>query len=160
MADPTIICIDYVGEPIPQPRQRFRRGKGGRPIPYIDKDDPVVPYKQKLADLYRDGGYRMAAGPLSVVIDFRLGRDGRIHPRIPATAVPAFFGSHRPPDLDNLAKSVLDALNKVAWNDDQQIVILTLRKLYPPAGVSSGVSVFITSVPESDWPSFAEKSKD
>lgn len=34
------------------------------------------------------------------------------------------------PDLDNLAKGVLDALNGVAWADDSQIIGLNLRKQY------------------------------
>ena len=34
------------------------------------------------------------------------------------------------PDLDNLTKSVLDALNNVAWNDDAQIVSLNISKGY------------------------------
>ena len=32
------------------------------------------------------------------------------------------------PDLDNLTKSVLDALNKIVWVDDCRIVELTVRK--------------------------------
>ena len=34
------------------------------------------------------------------------------------------------PDLDNLIKSVLDALNTVAWEDDAQIVRITAQKAY------------------------------
>lgn len=34
------------------------------------------------------------------------------------------------PDVDNLAKSVLDALNGVAWEDDSQIVRLSTSKEY------------------------------
>ena len=34
------------------------------------------------------------------------------------------------PDIDNMIKSVLDALNGVAWVDDSQIVRLTAMKLY------------------------------
>ena len=34
------------------------------------------------------------------------------------------------PDLDNLAKAVLDALNGVAWYDDAQIVELHIGKKY------------------------------
>ena len=34
------------------------------------------------------------------------------------------------PDVDNLAKSVLDALNGVAWEDDSQIVRLSVSKQY------------------------------
>lgn len=34
------------------------------------------------------------------------------------------------PDLDNCIKSILDGLNKVAFNDDKQIVELSCRKFY------------------------------
>lgn len=34
------------------------------------------------------------------------------------------------PDVDNLTKSVLDALNGVAWADDSQIVQLSVVKQY------------------------------
>lgn len=34
------------------------------------------------------------------------------------------------PDLDNISKSILDALNNVAYDDDSQVVNLTACKLY------------------------------
>ena len=34
------------------------------------------------------------------------------------------------PDLDNVIKSILDALNKVAYHDDTQIVSLPMEKFY------------------------------
>ena len=34
------------------------------------------------------------------------------------------------PDADNIAKSVLDGLNNVAWTDDKQVVSLKVRKFY------------------------------
>jgi len=34
------------------------------------------------------------------------------------------------PDLDNIAKICLDALNKLAYGDDSQVVELTVRKYY------------------------------
>lgn len=34
------------------------------------------------------------------------------------------------PDLDNVIKSILDALNKVAYHDDTQIVSLSMEKFY------------------------------
>lgn len=42
-------------------------------------------------------------------------------------------GNIRPtikPDLDNIAKSILDALNKLAYLDDKQIVFLQVEKFY------------------------------
>lgn len=34
------------------------------------------------------------------------------------------------PDIDNIVKAVLDALNKVAYRDDTQVVELQVRKQY------------------------------
>ena len=34
------------------------------------------------------------------------------------------------PDLDNIAKIILDALNHVAWQDDKQVVCMILTKNY------------------------------
>jgi Holliday junction resolvase RusA-like endonuclease len=42
-------------------------------------------------------------------------------------------GALRPtskPDVDNYVKGIKDALNKVIWKDDSQIVSLTVRKWY------------------------------
>lgn len=42
-------------------------------------------------------------------------------------------GALRPtskPDVDNYVKGIKDALNKVIWKDDSQIVTLTVRKWY------------------------------
>lgn len=43
------------------------------------------------------------------------------------------MGSTKPivkPDLDNVAKAILDAMNGFAWKDDNQITDLTIRKRY------------------------------
>ena len=34
------------------------------------------------------------------------------------------------PDLDNIAKMILDSLNKIAYKDDNQIVRLVIEKFY------------------------------
>ena len=47
------------------------------------------------------------------------------------------------PDIDNIAKAVLDALNKVAWEDDRQIVKLTVEKLYVDKKEDEGLVVGI-----------------
>jgi Holliday junction resolvase RusA-like endonuclease len=52
-------------------------------------------------------------------------------------------GSERPikkPDIDNLAKSVLDGLNGIVYKDDGQIVSLHVTKVYASV---SGVDVLV-----------------
>jgi len=68
--------------------------------------------------------------PLAVYLYFRL-RIPRSHSKKRQEA--CLNGSERPtkkPDIDNLAKSVLDGLNGVVWHDDSQIVSLHLTKVY------------------------------
>jgi Holliday junction resolvase RusA-like endonuclease len=44
------------------------------------------------------------------------------------------------PDIDNLAKSILDGMNGVVWKDDSQIVSLHITKVYAS---ESGVDILI-----------------
>ena len=47
------------------------------------------------------------------------------------------------PDLDNLAKTILDALNKVCYRDDSQVVFLAVKKRY---GSCEKVDVLIRDI--------------
>ena len=49
--------------------------------------------------------------------------------------------SGRACDIDNLSKSVLDALNGIIWNDDKQIVTLQLAKLRVKSEAEAGVHI-------------------
>jgi Holliday junction resolvase RusA-like endonuclease len=40
-------------------------------------------------------------------------------------------------DVDHYARAVLDALTKVLWRDDSQVVELTCRKVYPGQGIDA-----------------------
>ena len=72
-------------------------------------------------------------GPLSVEVEFFLKAPKRSRNKLPTSK----------PDLDNLIKGVCDAMNKVFWVDDSQIVNMKISKRYSghPAGY---ISVFIT----------------
>lgn len=49
------------------------------------------------------------------------------------------------PDTDNLVKGVFDALNKIAWNDDNQVAKVTAVKLY---GERPGIEISISTLKE------------
>ncbi len=46
------------------------------------------------------------------------------------------------PDCDNIAKSILDALNGIAYDDDAQIVDLSVSKVY--SANEEGVDLYLT----------------
>lgn len=46
------------------------------------------------------------------------------------------------PDCDNIAKSILDALNGIAYDDDAQIVELSVSKVY--SANEEGVDLYLT----------------
>jgi Holliday junction resolvase RusA-like endonuclease len=64
-------------------------------------------------------------------------------------AIDFFNGNRRRRDLDNMAKLVLDALNKEAYADDHQIVALELRKFYSSKD-RARTEITLTEVVE--WP--------
>ena len=73
-------------------------------------------------------------GPLSIRLSFHIKR-----PKKPANPYPVG-------DVDNYCKGVKDALNKLAYKDDAQIVSLTASKAYVVDGLHTGVVVTIKEV--------------
>lgn len=49
----------------------------------------------------------------------------------------------RLPDLDNLLKAILDGLNKVAWNDDRQVVKVAGERLAVDSPLSERAEIQI-----------------
>ena len=67
-------------------------------------------------------------GPLCVDLLFTM----PIPASIPKKRATALIGCPhtKKPDLDNLAKAILDGLNGIIWLDDSQIVEIRARKIY------------------------------
>jgi Holliday junction resolvase RusA-like endonuclease len=63
--------------------------------------------------------------------------------------MPEIFSDKRP-DIDNLAKSVIDGLNSVAFNDDAQIADLHITKKYHAGNANSKTIVIIEKIKESN----------
>jgi len=114
--------------PVAQPRPRAVNVNGQAMIVGNPKSHPVAAYKAVC---------RMAAhevfraeplcGPLAVTILCVLPRpQAMVWKKRPMPRVP--HDKHRP-DVDNLAKSVMDALNGLVWRDDGQIHRLQVQKV-------------------------------
>ena len=53
------------------------------------------------------------------------------------------------PDLDNMAKAVMDALTAMGmWGDDKQVVVVNMLKRYVVDDERAGVEVNVASVGE------------
>jgi Holliday junction resolvase RusA-like endonuclease len=121
-----MITFTIPAVPIAQPRQRMAI-IAGRPRNYTPTTHPVNAFKAlaKLAYAKRTA-YGPADGPLTVSITFIMPRPkNKVWKQKP---MPRYCHIKKP-DLDNLVKAVLDALNGLAWRDDAQIHTLHISKV-------------------------------
>jgi crossover junction endodeoxyribonuclease RusA len=102
----------------PQAKQRPRVGRGGRV--YTPKE--TRDYEQLVAAAWRAAGGPCLPKGTAAEVTIHVYRD-RVEVSVEvADGLPATARA----DLDNLAKSVLDGLNGVAFDDDRQIAKLTV----------------------------------
>ena len=119
------VTFTVPGEPVPQPRPRVST-RGGFARAYVPSSHPVHAYRQAVALTAKSAGLTATGEPLNVVIDAVFARP-KSHlnkagvkptaPRLPR------------PDVDNLAKAVLDALQDVI-GDDTAVARLVVEKSY------------------------------
>tara|TARA_R110000796_G_scaffold57672_2_gene132899 strand:+ start:4041 stop:4535 length:495 start_codon:yes stop_codon:yes gene_type:complete len=136
-----IIILSVKHEPIAQPRQRFS-ARGGFARAYVDKKHPVNFYKRAVRE--ETTGMDIMLGPLKVTIWCYFQRP-KGHFKTKKGAVTDVLKPSAPkfrtntPDNDNLAKSVLDALNPDPpgkgdypglYPDDKNIVDLIVHKRF------------------------------
>jgi Holliday junction resolvase RusA-like endonuclease len=104
----------------PYPKQRPRFANGHTYTPNTTKA-----YETTIAQEYALKRMKKHEGTLSVYIIFRY----RIPP-VKAKKVKIGEPCHIKGDVDNLIKSVLDALNGIAYTDDSQITKVSAEKVY------------------------------
>jgi Holliday junction resolvase RusA-like endonuclease len=119
------LTFSVPGEPVPQPRPRVST-RGGFARAYVPAKHPVHAYRQALAAAARDAGLSDTGEPLNVVIDAVFERP-KSHMR--KRGVKAEAPRLPRPDVDNIAKAVLDALQDV-MGDDTLVARLVVEKSY------------------------------
>jgi Holliday junction resolvase RusA-like endonuclease len=119
------ITFSVPGEPVPQPRPRVST-RGGFARAYVPKTHAVHAYRQSLAAAARDAGVTQTGEPLSVVIDAVFVRP-KSHLR--KSGVKPDAPKLPRPDVDNIAKACLDALQDVI-GDDTCVARLVIEKSY------------------------------
>lgn len=123
------ITLSIPGDPVPQPRPRVSTA-GGFARAYVPKAHPVHAYRQAIALAAAAAGLREQAKPVSVVIDAVFARPkshlNKSGVKSTAPALPR-------PDVDNLAKAVLDSLQDV-MGDDTHVARLVVEKSWGTEG--------------------------
>ena len=123
------IAFSVPGEPVPQPRPRVST-RGGFARAYVPSTHPVHAYRQSIAAAARGAGLGETGEPLNVVIDAVFGRP-KSH--MNKSGVKATAPRLPRPDVDNLGKAVLDALQDVI-GDDTMVSRLVVEKSFGTEG--------------------------
>ena len=121
------ITFSVPGDPVPQPRPRVSTA-GGFARAYVPKQHPVHAYRQTVAAAARAAGLTDTGDPLNVVIDAVFGRP-KSH--LTKAGVKPTAPTLPRPDVDNIGKAVLDALQDV-MGDDTNVSRLVVEKSYGP----------------------------
>ena len=119
MDAPKEISFVVDGEPVAQPRQRFSVF-GGKPVAYKDSKHKVHPYRQAIALMAKAAGAKPHTDSvvLDVVAVFQRPKSHWTKSGLKPTAPARPKGK----DWDNIGKAVSDALNGIAYVDDDQVV--------------------------------------
>lgn len=110
-------------DPMPQPRPKARRIGPGIQI-YTPNNAAIKTYKASIVEAFKrvaGDAFEPLVGPLGLRIHFVFER--------PQSRLKELFHIIKP-DLDNLAKGVMDSLNGIAWHDDSQIDNIALSKVW------------------------------
>jgi Holliday junction resolvase RusA-like endonuclease len=112
------VYFEVMGDPVPKARARTVR-KGGRTWSFTPKK--VVLWEKLVKTEAGKHFKEPLRGPIMVSMIFYMNRPAnrRVDIWVPTT-----------PDLDNLEKAVLDALNGVAYEDDRYVVSKNGQKKY------------------------------
>ena len=119
------VSFTVVGQPVPQPRPRVSTA-GGFARAYVPGKHPVHAYREAIAAAARGAGLTQTGEVLNVVIDAVFERP-KSHMR--KAGVKPDAPKLPRPDVDNLAKAVLDALQDV-MGDDSLVGRLVVEKSY------------------------------
>jgi Holliday junction resolvase RusA-like endonuclease len=119
------ITFTVPGDPVPQPRPRVST-RGGFARAYVPSKHPVHDFRCAIASAAADAGLTPTGEPLNVVIDAVFVRP---QSHLCKAGVKATAPRLPRPDVDNIAKAVLDALQDV-MGDDSLVARLVVEKSY------------------------------
>ena len=143
------------GEIQPQPRPRFdwktRRVCKNTAIRRADSFKNKIALFSKTASLpYQANEQEFSSNSWMATIGFVFARPKThyLASKKLSTKAPLRPNHSKVGDLDNLAKSVLDALTGLFWKDDGQVFVLRVVKVYETAEFRAGTHVLLREIVE------------
>lgn len=124
------------GPPVGKQRPRFADG-------HVHTQAPTRLYEATVQLAALAAGIRMEPGTFEVTIVWARQVTASWSKRKRAAALAQVYAPGMP-DLDNVAKALLDALNGIAYADDRQVAKLTISRIYVES--ESSVRVEITTI--------------
>lgn len=122
------MIITIPGKPVGKARPRFR-GAGFKVITYTPP--ATKKYEKEVARIYKQSaGVLYAEIPLRVRILAKFPIPESWSKKNKEKALKCEIKLNKKPDLDNIAKIILDGLNGVAYTDDKQVTSLEIEKVY------------------------------
>lgn len=123
------------GRPKGKGRPRFSRYSVYTPHGTMD-------YERKIKEAYRAAGGPLFTGDIAVRVQAFFGIPKSWKKEKRERAVKGYLYPGRPsPDIDNIMKIVLDALNGIAYKDDDAVVYALCSKAYVPPGQEARLEV-------------------
>ncbi len=119
------IKLEIPGEPMGKQRPKFNRWTKS-----AHTQEKTVNYETYVKELYVSSRFPMLQGYIKMNITAFYTIPGSISNKKREQMLNKQILPDKKPDLDNIAKIICDALNKIAYADDKQIVVLHLEKYY------------------------------
>lgn len=119
--------FEIEGKPVGKGRPRFRR-MGNFVQTYTP--EATKEYEKLVGMRFQNSGGAITDKPVRVEIVAFFAPPKSTRKRDKAEMLANRILPERKPDVDNVAKIILDALNKIAYKDDAQVVELSVKKLY------------------------------
>ena len=122
--------FEVEGKPTGKGRPRFKR-MGNFVQTYTP--EKTAEYEKLVRIRFQNAGGALTDKPVRVEITafFAPPKSTRKRDRIEMLANRIL--PEKKPDVDNIAKIILDALNKIAYKDDSQVIELSVKKIYSDA---------------------------
>lgn len=125
------------GNPAPQgSKQAYVRGN--RAV-LVETSKRLPLWREAVQDAAMDAGCQPIDGPVAVWLTFRMPRPKAMKPADPLTMI-------QRPDIDKLARAVLDGITGVCFEDDSQVTRLVVLKRRADVDEESGVAVFVSAL--------------